>query len=40
MQVMQGLCSCSVDLSAALLVLCFYYDVYISSYAEQLSISA
>ena len=26
--------SCSVDLSAAMLVLCFYYDVYISSYSE------
>ena len=26
--------SCSVDLSAAMLVLCFYYDVYISSYKE------
>ena len=26
--------SCSVDLSAAMLVLCFYYDVYISNYSE------
>ena len=26
--------SCSVDLSAAMFVLCFYYDVYISSYSE------
>ena len=26
--------SYSVDLSAAMLVLCFYYDVYISSYSE------
>ena len=26
--------SCSADLSAAMFVLCFYYDVYISSYSE------
>ena len=26
--------SCSMDLSAAMLKLCFYYDVYISSYSE------
>ena len=26
--------SCSGDLSAAMLALCFYYDVYISSYSE------
>ena len=28
--------SCSTDLSAARLVLCFYYDVYISSYSERI----
>ena len=27
---------CSVDLSAAMFVLCYYYDVYLSSYSESL----